>query len=161
MKIIKKEIQVKDDTFTGPIADLVAVRAENGRMYAYFEVDEHLTDTKVSIKFVQAGKEYPITDFVGYTHFDIVNLYDNSMFGSSIFGWGGEDYEYHIYVNIERNGPSHLFDELFQTPQQKEKNDPAPEGAELFVKAQIAKGNEATFTAKNCLIDQDILNKLI
>ena len=80
---------------------------------------------------------------------------------NDVFEYPDKDYEYHIYVNIEHEELSHLFDGLFQTFQQKERNDPVPENMELFVKAQIAKGNEATFTAKNCLINQDILNKLI
>jgi hypothetical protein len=43
----------------------------------------------------------------------------------------------------------------------EEKSDPVPEGAELFAKAQVASGKGATFTAKNCMIDPEVLKQLI
>lgn len=84
------------------------------------------------------------------------------MFSNAIFAWGGaSDGEYHIYRNVNYELTS-LIDELFGgIGEVEEASDPVPEGAELFIKAQIDSGKGATFTAKNCMIDPDILKQLI
>jgi hypothetical protein len=84
------------------------------------------------------------------------------MFSNAIFAWGGaSDGEYHIYKNINY-GCLDIWDAfLKQFEKKEEKSDPVPEGAELFTKAQVASGKGATFTAKNCMIDPEILKQLI
>ena len=162
MKVVKKQIELKDETFVGPIVDLLSVRVENGKVYGYFELDEGVKNTKVSIKFVKTGVDYPVGEFTGYEYFKTINIYDNEMFSNAIFAWGGaSDGEYHIYRNVNYELTS-LIDELFGgIGEVEEASDPVPEGAELFIKAQIDSGKGATFTAKNCMIDPDILKQLI
>ena len=164
MKIIKKQIELKDETFVGPIVDLLSVRVENGRVYGYFELDEGIQNTKVSIKFVKTGVEYPVGEFTGYEYFKTINIYDNDMFGNAFFALGGaSDEEYHIYKNINYGclGQEIWSEFIKQFEKKEEKNDPVPEGAELFTKAQVASGKGATFTAKNCMIDPEVLKQLI
>ena len=164
MKIVKKQIELKDETFVGPVVDLLSVRVENGKVYGYFELDEEIKNTKVSIKFVKTGVDYPVGEFTGYEYFKTINIYDNEMFSNAIFAWGGaSDGEYHIYKNINYGclGQDILNEFLKQFEKKEEKCDPVPEGAELFTKAQVASGKGATFTAKNCMIDPEILKQLI
>ena len=162
MKVVKKQLELKDETFVGPIVDLLSIRVENGKVYGYFELDEGVKNTKVSIKFAKTGVDYPIGEFTGYEYFKTINIYDNEMFSNVIFTWGGaSDGEYHIYRNINYS-VSDIFDEFFKGLDKKEeKCDPVPEGAELFTKAQVASGKGATFTAKNCMIDPEVLKQLI
>lgn len=161
MKVVKKQIELKDETFVGPIVDLLTVRVENGKVYGYFELDESIKNTKVSIKFVKTGVDYPVGDFTGYEYFKTINIYDNEMFSNAIFAWGGgTDGEYHIYRNVNYELTS-IIDELMEgIGEVEEASDPVPEGAELFTNAQIASGKGATFIVKNCMIDPEILKQL-
>jgi hypothetical protein len=161
MKIVKKQIELKDETFVGPIVDLLSVRVENGKVYGYFELDEGIKNTKVSIKFVKTGIDYPVGEFTGYEYFKTINIYDNEMFSNAFFALGGaSDGEYHIYRNINYSCLDILDEFLKKSEKKEEKSDPVPEGAELFTKAQVASGKGATFTAKNCMIDPEILKQL-
>jgi hypothetical protein len=161
MKIVKKQIELKDETFVGPIVDLLSVRVENGKVYGYFELDEGIKNTKVSIKFVKTGIDYPVGEFTGYEYFKTINIYDNEMFGNAFFALGGaSDGEYHIYRNINYSCLDILDEFLKKSEKKEEKSDPVPEGAELFTKAQVASGKGATFTAKNCMIDPEVLKQL-
>jgi hypothetical protein len=162
MKIVKKQIELKDETFVGPVVDLLSVRVENGKVYGYFELDEGIKNTKVSIKFVKTGVEYPVGEFTGYEYFKTINIYDNEMFSNAFFALGSaSDGEYHIYRNINYSCLDILDEFLKKSEKKEEKSDPVPEGAELFTKAQVASGKGATFTAKNCMIDPEVLKQLI
>ena len=161
MKIVKKQIELKDEVFIGPIVDLLSVRVENGKIYGYFELDEGVKNTTVSLKFVKTGVDYPVGEFTGYEYFKTINIYDNDMFSTAIFTLGSSDGEYHIYRNVNYELTSVIDEFIKGLGEIEEASDPVPEGAELFTKAQIAKGNGATFTAKNCMIDPDILKQLI
>ena len=162
MKVVKKQIELKDETFVGPIVDLLSVRVENGKVYGYFEIDEGVKNTKVSIKFVKTGVDYPVGEFTGYEYFKTINIYDNEMFSTAIFALGGSsEGEYHIYRSVNYELTS-IIGELFGgIGEVEEASDPVPEGAELFTMAQIDSGKGATFTVKNCMIDPDILKQLI
>lgn len=162
MQVIKKQIELKDETFVGPIIDLLSVRVESGKVYGYFELDESIKNTTVSIKFVKTGIDYPVSDFTGYEYFKTINIYDNEMFGNAFFALGGaSDGEYHIYRNINCAGLDTLDEFLKESERKEEKCDPVPEGAELFAKAQVASGKGATFTTKNCMVNPEVLKQLI
>jgi hypothetical protein len=156
MKIIKKQIELKDETFVGPIVDLLSVRVENGKVYGYFELDEGIKNTKLSIKFVKTGVDYPVGEFIGYEYFKTINIYDNEMFSNAFFAWGGaSDGEYHIYRSINYEGLD-ILPEFFEGLDKKEeKCDPVPEGAELFIKNKPT----ASFSS-TCKIDPEILKQL-
>lgn len=157
MKIVKKQIELKDETFVGPIVDLLSIRVESGKVYGYFELDEGIKNTKVSIKFVKTGVDYPVGEFTGYEYFKTINIYDNEMFSNAFFALGGaSDGEYHIYKNINYE-PTIMLDEFIKgLGKVEEKSDPVPEGAELFIK----KNPTASFSA-TCKIDPEILKQLI
>ena len=157
MKIVKKQIELKDETFVGPIVDLLSVRVENGKVYGYFELDEGIQNTKVSIKFVKTGVEYPVGEFTGYEYFKTINVYDNDMFGNAFFALGGaSDGEYHIYRNVNYELTSIIGELIGGIGEVEEASDPVPEGAELFVK----KSPTASFSA-TCKIDPEILKHFI
>ncbi len=156
MKIVKKQLELKDETFVGQIVDLLSIRVENGKVYGYFELDEGVQNTKVSIKFAKTGVDYPVGEFTGYEYFKTINIYDNEMFSNVIFTWGGaSDGEYHIYRNINYGCLDTLPEFLKSFEKEEGKCDPVPEGAELFAKNKPT----ASFSA-TCKIDPEILKQL-
>lgn len=156
MTIVKKQMELKEETYTGPIVDLLTVRVENGRVYGYFELDDSIKNTTISIKFVKTGIDYPVGEFTGYEYFKTINIYDNEMFSNAIFAWGsGTDGEYHIYRKINYEGLGIFTEFLKELEKKEEKCDPVPEGAELFIKSNP----NASFSA-TCKIDPEILKQL-
>ena len=103
MKIIKREIPTHHVNFIGPIIDLLYVETINGKYYAYFETDESIGNTKVSIRLLETDKEYKSEDMEGYCYKQTIPSESRmaaDLFGSIIY-WPTEATEYHVYYKID------------------------------------------------------------
>ena len=103
MKIIKREIPTHHVNFIGPIIDLLYVETINGKYYAYFETDESIGNTKVSIRLLETDKEYKSEDMEGYCYKQTIPSESQmaaDLFGSIIY-WPAEATEYHVYYKID------------------------------------------------------------
>lgn len=105
MKIIKRELETHHVNFIGPIVDLLYVETINGKYYAYFETDESIGNTKVSIKFLETNKEYKPEETAGYwykqsipSEFRMAEDFFNSFFGGASLT---EATAYHVYYKID------------------------------------------------------------
>ncbi len=102
MKIIKREIPTHHVNFIGPIVDLLYVETINGKYYAYFETDESIGTTKVSIKLLETDKEYKSEDMEGYWYKQSIPSELQAaadFFGSFLYGTGAT--AYHVYYKID------------------------------------------------------------
>ena len=103
MKIIKRELETHHVNFIGPIIDLLYVETINGKYYAYFETDESIGNTKVSIRLLETDKEYKSEDMEGYCYKQTIPSESQmaaDLFGSIIY-WPAEATEYHVYYKID------------------------------------------------------------
>lgn len=103
MKIIKREIPTHHANFIGPIVDLLYVETINGKYYAYFETNESIGNTKVSIRLIETDKEYKSEDMEGYCYKQTIPSESQmaaDLFGSIIY-WPAEATEYHVYYKID------------------------------------------------------------
>lgn len=145
MKLIRREITKNTQTFDGRIVDVVAVKADHGLVFAYFEVDDNAPWTTVSFKFARLDENYPTKDFEGYKYFDMVDFANNGMF-QPFRAMGNTAYEYHAYIKITR-----------EEPKVETKSDPVPVGAELFG----AKTTKTYATKQQSMINPDVLKNFI
>ena len=105
MKIIKRELTTHHVNFIGPIVDLLYVETINGKYYAYFETDESIGNTKVSIRLLETDKEYKSEETEGYWYKQTIPSEFKSA--ADLFGsfFGGtiptEATEYHVYYKID------------------------------------------------------------
>lgn len=98
MKIIKRELVTHHVNFIGPIVDLLYVETINGRYYAYFETDESVGTTKVSVKLLETNKEYKSEDTEGYWYKQSISSEFQvaaDFFSSFLYGI------YHVYYKID------------------------------------------------------------
>ena len=105
MKIIKRELETHHMNFIGPIVDLLHVETINGKYYAYFETDENVGTTKVSIKLLETNKEYKSEETAGYwykqsvpSEFRVAEEFFNSFFSGANLT---EATEYHVYYKVD------------------------------------------------------------
>lgn len=102
MKIIKRELTTRHVNFIGPIVDLLYVETINGKYYAYFETEEGIGNTKVSIKLLETDKEYKSEDMEGYWYKQSIPSEFQAaadFFGS--FLYRTETTAYHVYYKID------------------------------------------------------------
>jgi hypothetical protein len=105
MKIIKREIATHHVNFIGPIVDLLYVETINGKYYAYFETDESIGKTKVSIRLLETDKEYKSEDMEGYYYKQTVpSEYQAAAdFFNTFLYAPAEATAYHVYYSIDYN----------------------------------------------------------
>lgn len=105
MKIIKREIATHHVNFIGPIVDLLYVETINGKYYAYFETDEGIGNTKVSIRLLETDKEYKSEEIEGYWYKQSIPSEFKmaaDFFNSFLYGTRPtEATEYHVYYKID------------------------------------------------------------
>lgn len=105
MKIIKRELETHHVNFIGPIVDLLHVETINGKYYAYFETDESVGTTKVSIKLLETDKEYESEETAGYWYKQTIPSDFKAaadFFVSFLYGTNPtEATEYHVYYKID------------------------------------------------------------
>jgi hypothetical protein len=143
MKIIKRELETHHVNFIGPIVDLLHVETINGKYYAYFETDESVGTTKVSIKLLGTDKEYKSEETEGYWYkqtipsdFKSAADFFGSFFGGTI---PTEPTEYHVYYKIDYDYTNE--EDL------KKKNKESKEAMDAFVEHMRNWEKGSTFTS--------------
>ena len=105
MKIIKRELETHHVNFIGPIVDLLHVETINGKYYAYFETDESVGTTKVSVRLLETDKEYKSEETEGYWYKQTIPSDFKAaadFFNSFLYGTiPTEATEYHVYYKID------------------------------------------------------------
>ena len=143
MKIIKRELETHHVNFIGPIVDLLYVETINGKYYAYFETDESVGKTKVSIKLLKTNEEYKSEDIEGYWYkqtipsdFKEAADFFNSFIYSAIPDGATA---YHVYYKIDYDYTNE--EEL------KKKNEENKKSVNAFVERIYNWNNNSTFTS--------------